>query len=279
MSKVDKESNKSKKNNGVKVQTLFKNKSVEHCKLRGLQDGVDFYINDEVWFYSYKEKFINIYEDEYILHKIKYKRLFNLINKDYSTVYNSFECIKMLDKINSLEELISKLNKHDKLIELDKFLKRIKKRQGSEEEKIKKLKEILDHHFNSDIVLWLKNLPNILFIFEVETSYRNDRARSKKKHSKFFEKTLEYMGFKVFYVYLLPNDEYFEGYKSESTEVRYINGGLEDINDRYSEILDIEEELNLMIQEKDLYKFIDFLLTLSTECIEEIELKFKEFLI
>lgn len=267
-------SNKQKAIDGNEVQKQFFNKFKDFLLKLSLNYGEDFYISNELRFFPYKEKFLTIFESKEFLEKEKYNRLRDMfVKKDtenkYISLYGMFESIKSLKYITCVQELLWSLEgKRQKLFQI--FIDKLEE-EKTDFAKLKELKRMLELHSKSDIVLWLKKLPNIVFIFEVETSYRQDRTNSKKQQSLSISRALEYMGFKVFYVLLLPDNKFFVKYNNPNDEKKYIRNGKKEINRKYSEILDIKECLNLIIQENSVYNFLKYLTTLNRDD-EEVEI-------
>ena len=230
-----------KSKGGNKIQRYLFNLAINHLEGIGLVKNEDFFIFNEQYFNPYKEKYVKLFGEDFLT---------------------------TLSLVCSLEELLTAVDGKENYNELKKDLVKFKS--------LEEFKTLVYKTKKSDIVLWFKFLPKIVFVFEVTKSIRNDRTEGKERHSEYLIKTIEYRGYIPFYSLLVPNDENFCTYKNEKTEINQINFDLMSVNRGFPEILEISEPLDLFMREKDFLEFIDFILALKSNDVSEIEYKFKE---
>lgn len=230
-----------KSKGGNELQRNLCDLGTNHLEKKGFVQGVDFYIYNEQYFNPYAEKYVKLFGEDFLI---------------------------TLSLVSSLEELLMVLKEKENYYELKRDLVKFKS--------IEEFRALVDKTKKSDIVLWLKFLPEIVFIFEVTKSIRNGRTEEKERHSEYLIKAIEYKGYKPFYSLLVPNDENFCTYKNEKTEINQINFDLMSINRSFPEIIGMSEPLNLFIRVKDFLDFLDFIVKLKSNDVFEIEYEFKK---
>lgn len=156
----------------------------------------------------------------------------------------------------------------DKII--DEYLKQNEDKLIRDDKKYYKCADIT---FMTEYKYFYKNkLSNIRIVIDTTTSSRGDRIKAKAQDAAVYDT----FGFPYLYIIVLPNDSFFykEAYKEPENEIKNCKKALYDHNfcNLYK-----EENVSLILQEKDLEAFLIYISKRKEKNIDTLINNFKKY--